>query len=133
MGGLWYWPVLYDVAFPLKKLFVVDGSKRSSHSNVYFYGFWNNKHIALFDTLLDAKLRREVEDSLKDKKPEQLQQDDKREDENGASSEEKHDGDSEVSPSKVRRKLKKKRDLLKKKKMTIKQKRCVNFKSIMCV
>ena len=42
--------------FPLKKLFVVDGSKRSSHSNAYFYGFWNNKRIVLFDTLLDAKL-----------------------------------------------------------------------------
>lgn len=87
--------------FPLKKLFVVDGSKRSSHSNAYFYGFWNNKRIVLFDTLLDAKLRREVEDSRKDKKPEQQQQqqDDKREDENGAPSEEKHDDDSEVSPS----------------------------------
>ena len=86
--------------FPLKKLFVVDGSKRSSHSNAYFYGFWNNKRIVLFDTLLDAKLRREVEDSLKDKKPEQQQQqDDKREDENGAPSEEKQDDDSEVSPS----------------------------------
>ena len=101
MGGLWYWTFLYDVAFPLKKLFVVDRSKRSSHSNAYFYGFWNNKRIVLFDTLLDAKLRREVEDSLKDKKPEQQQQqqDDKREDENGASSEERHEGDSEVSPS----------------------------------
>ena len=87
--------------FPLKKLFVVDGSKRSSHSNAYFYGFWNNKRIVLFDTLLDAKLRREVEDSCKDKKLEQQQQqqDDKREDENGAPSEEKHDDDSEVSPS----------------------------------
>ena len=50
--------------FPLKKLFVVDGSKRSSHSNAYFYGFWNNKRIVLFDTLLDAKLRQEVEDSI---------------------------------------------------------------------
>ena len=100
MGGLWYRTVLCDVAFPLKKLFVVDGSKRSSHSNAYFYGFWNNKRIVLFDTLLDAKLRHEVEDSLKDKKPErQQQQDDKREDENGASSEEKQDDDSEVSPS----------------------------------
>ena len=88
--------------FPLKKLFVVDGSKRSSHSNAYFYGFWNNKRIVLFDTLLDDKLRQAVEDSLKDKKPEQQQQqqDDKREDENGAPSEEKQDDDhTEVSPS----------------------------------
>lgn len=41
-----------DVKFPLTKLFVVDGSKRSSHSNAYFYGFGKNKRIVLFDTLL---------------------------------------------------------------------------------
>jgi len=40
------------VNFPLKKLFVVDGSTRSNHSNAYFYGFFNNKRIVLFDTLL---------------------------------------------------------------------------------
>ena len=38
--------------FPLKKLLVVEGSKRSAHSNAYFYGFWKNKYIVLFDTLL---------------------------------------------------------------------------------
>ena len=38
--------------FPLTQLFQVDGSKRSSHSNAYFYGFWKNKRIVLFDTLL---------------------------------------------------------------------------------
>eukprot|EP00397_Hematodinium_sp_SG-2012_P035891 GEMP01038681.1.p1 GENE.GEMP01038681.1~~GEMP01038681.1.p1 ORF type:complete len:457 (+),score=72.77 GEMP01038681.1:52-1371(+) len=38
--------------FPLKKLFQVDGSKRSSHSNAYFFGFWKNKRIVLYDTLL---------------------------------------------------------------------------------
>lgn len=38
--------------FPLKKLFVVEGSKRSSHSNAYFYGLFNSKRIVLFDTLL---------------------------------------------------------------------------------
>lgn len=27
------------VDFPLTKLFVVDGSKRSAHSNAYFYGW----------------------------------------------------------------------------------------------
>ena len=94
--------------FPLKKLFVVDGSKRSSHSNAYFYGFWNNKRIVLFDTLLDAKLRQEVEDSIaaskKEKKPEQQQQDgeqqdDKGESENGVPSEEKPDKENEVPPS----------------------------------
>ena len=63
--------------FPLKKLFVVDGSKISSHSNAYFYGFWNNKRIVVFDTLLDAKLQQEIEDSIaasKKEKPEQQQQ-----------------------------------------------------------
>ncbi|KAJ3149126.1 CAAX prenyl protease 1 [Geranomyces michiganensis] len=43
------------VHFPLKKLFVIDGSKRSSHSNAYFYGFGKNKRIVLFDSLLDQK------------------------------------------------------------------------------
>ncbi|BFZ09759.1 hypothetical protein BsWGS_12798 [Bradybaena similaris] len=42
-----------SIKFPLKKLFVVEGSKRSSHSNAYFYGFFNNKRIVLFDTLLE--------------------------------------------------------------------------------
>mmetsp|Transcript_3067 Transcript_3067/g.10205 ORF Transcript_3067/g.10205 Transcript_3067/m.10205 type:complete len:455 (+) Transcript_3067:206-1570(+) len=38
--------------FPLAKLFQVDGSKRSSHSNAYFFGFWKNKRIVIYDTLL---------------------------------------------------------------------------------
>jgi STE24 endopeptidase len=28
------------VDFPLTKIFVVDGSRRSAHSNAYFYGFF---------------------------------------------------------------------------------------------
>ena len=48
---------IYELAdqlkYPLTKLFVVDGSKRSSHSNAYMYGFGNNKRIVLFDTLLE--------------------------------------------------------------------------------
>jgi len=32
----------------------VLGSKRSSHSNAYFYGFYKNKRIVLFDTLLEG-------------------------------------------------------------------------------
>jgi len=39
--------------YPLKKLYVVDGSKRSAHSNAYMYGFHKNKRIVLFDTLLE--------------------------------------------------------------------------------
>lgn len=30
-----------QVSFPLTQIFLVDGSKRSGHSNAYFYGFFN--------------------------------------------------------------------------------------------
>lgn len=40
------------VSFPLTEIYVVDGSKRSAHSNAYFYGFFKNKRIVLFDTLI---------------------------------------------------------------------------------
>ncbi|HHJ35148.1 MAG TPA: M48 family peptidase [Gammaproteobacteria bacterium] len=33
-------------------IFVIDGSKRSSHGNAYFSGFGKNKRIVFFDTLL---------------------------------------------------------------------------------
>jgi len=46
--------------FPLKKVFKIDGSKRSSHSNAYFFGFWKNKRIVLFDTLLEQMSEEEV-------------------------------------------------------------------------
>ncbi|XP_022911422.1 CAAX prenyl protease 1 homolog [Onthophagus taurus] len=41
-----------DLKFPLTQLYVVEGSKRSSHSNAYFYGLFKSKRIVLFDTLL---------------------------------------------------------------------------------
>jgi STE24 endopeptidase len=44
---------LRKVEFPVKKLEVMDGSKRSSHSNAYFSGMGKNKRIALFDTLVE--------------------------------------------------------------------------------
>ncbi|MFH4978630.1 hypothetical protein AB6A40_005339 [Gnathostoma spinigerum] len=44
------------VNFPLKKLYVVHGSKRSAHSNAYMYGFWKNKRIVLYDTLLSDEM-----------------------------------------------------------------------------
>lgn len=47
---------IYELAdklnYPLTKLFVMDGSKRSAHSNAFMFGFGNNKRIVLFDTLL---------------------------------------------------------------------------------
>jgi len=41
--------------FPLKHLYVIDGSKRSAHSNAYFFGVipGGNKHIVIFDTLIE--------------------------------------------------------------------------------
>ena len=41
-----------SVNFPVKNVFVMDGSKRSSKSNAFFTGFGRNKRIALFDTLV---------------------------------------------------------------------------------
>jgi STE24 endopeptidase len=38
--------------FTSKGLFVMDGSKRSSHGNAYFTGFGKSKRIVFFDTLL---------------------------------------------------------------------------------
>jgi STE24 endopeptidase len=40
------------VQFPLKGVFVMDGSKRSKKSNAFFTGFGKNKRIVLFDTLI---------------------------------------------------------------------------------
>jgi STE24 endopeptidase len=42
----------YSVNFPVKNIFVMDGSKRSSRSNAFFTGFGRNKRIVLFDTLI---------------------------------------------------------------------------------
>ncbi|MBF0433020.1 MAG: M48 family metallopeptidase [Fibrobacteria bacterium] len=38
--------------FPSRGIFVMDGSKRSSHSNAYFTGFGKLRRIVLFDTLI---------------------------------------------------------------------------------
>ncbi len=41
-----------NLSFPLKKVYEVDGSKRSGHSNAYFFGFGSNKRIVLDDTII---------------------------------------------------------------------------------
>ena len=41
------------IDFPVTRLFTVDGSKRSNHSNAYIMGLGRHKRIALFDTLVD--------------------------------------------------------------------------------
>jgi len=57
-----------SIEFPLYKLFVVEGSKRSSHSNAYFYGFFNFKRIVLFDTLLSDEERLKVKAAVEEDK-----------------------------------------------------------------
>jgi STE24 endopeptidase len=43
----------HSVDFPLKNVFVMDGSRRSAKANAFFTGFGKNKRIALFDTLIE--------------------------------------------------------------------------------
>ncbi len=44
--------LLERCGFNSNGIFVIDGSKRSSHGNAYFSGFGRNKRIVFFDTLL---------------------------------------------------------------------------------
>jgi STE24 endopeptidase len=44
--------LLQRCGFSSNGLFVMDGSRRSSHGNAYFTGFGSNKRIVFFDTLL---------------------------------------------------------------------------------
>jgi STE24 endopeptidase len=66
-----------SLKYPLSKLYVIDGSKRSAHSNAYMYGLpWvsialtpiyrisisvQSKHIVIFDTLIEQSKSSEVE------------------------------------------------------------------------
>ena len=45
--------LLARCGFQSKGLFVMDGSKRSSHGNAYFTGLGAAKRIVLFDTLIE--------------------------------------------------------------------------------
>lgn len=47
--------------FAVKGLFVMDGSKRSAHSNAFFTGFGATKRIVFFDTLLKQLNPHEME------------------------------------------------------------------------
>lgn len=57
-----------SIEFPLTKLYVVEGSKRSAHSNAYFYGWWKSKRIVLFDTLLLNKGKKDLSELTDDEK-----------------------------------------------------------------
>jgi len=49
-----------NVNFPLDKIFVMDGSKRSTKANAYFSGFGKKKKIVLFDTLINNHSQEEL-------------------------------------------------------------------------
>jgi STE24 endopeptidase len=53
--------LLQRCGFSSKGVFVMDGSRRSSHGNAYFTGFGRNKRIVFFDTLLEILGHDEVE------------------------------------------------------------------------
>jgi STE24 endopeptidase len=53
--------LLAKCGFRSQGLFVMDGSKRSSHGNAYFTGFGAAKRIVLFDTLISRLAPPEIE------------------------------------------------------------------------
>ncbi|CAG0917313.1 unnamed protein product [Notodromas monacha] len=86
------------VKFPLKKLYIVEGSKRSAHSNAYFYGLFSNKRIVLYDTLVaDYTPLNKADEGKEAKGPEKKLDKDK---ENSAESE--TNVDSEEAPKKTK-------------------------------
>ena len=53
--------LLERCGFKSNGVFVMDGSRRSSHGNAYFSGLGNNKRIVFFDTLLKSLTPDEIE------------------------------------------------------------------------
>jgi STE24 endopeptidase len=53
--------LLTRCGFTSSGLFVMDGSKRSSHGNAYFTGFGKTKRIVFFDTLIERLSPPEIE------------------------------------------------------------------------
>src|SRR6185437_9797339 len=53
--------LLQRCGFTSQGIFVIDGSRRSSHGNAYFTGIGRNKRIVFFDTLLERLEPPEVE------------------------------------------------------------------------
>jgi STE24 endopeptidase len=53
--------LLAKCGFQSKGLFVMDGSKRSSHGNAYFTGMGKSKRIVFFDTLMERLTPTEIE------------------------------------------------------------------------
>lgn len=48
------------VGFKLSKIFVIDGSKRSTKANAYFSGFGSEKRVTLYDTLINDLEEEEI-------------------------------------------------------------------------
>lgn len=46
--------------FTLEKIFVIDGSKRSTKANAYFSGFGKEKRVTLYDTLIEDLEEEEI-------------------------------------------------------------------------
>jgi STE24 endopeptidase len=49
-----------SIDFALDRIFVMDGSKRSSKSNAFFTGFGRHRRIVLFDTLVEKHTTEEL-------------------------------------------------------------------------
>ncbi|MGB5103361.1 MAG: M48 family metallopeptidase, partial [Steroidobacteraceae bacterium] len=56
--------LLERCGFRAKSIFVMDGSRRSSHGNAYFTGLGREKRIVFFDTLLESLTPAQVESVL---------------------------------------------------------------------
>ncbi|MGO1585472.1 M48 family metallopeptidase [Mesonia sp.] len=49
-----------NVGFQIDKIFIIDGSKRSTKANAYFSGFGKEKRITLYDTLVNDLEEEEI-------------------------------------------------------------------------
>ena len=49
-----------QVDFPLRDIYVMDGSKRSTKANAYFSGFGRTRRIVLYDTLIKELDQKEI-------------------------------------------------------------------------
>jgi STE24 endopeptidase len=49
-----------SVGFNLDKIFIIDGSKRSTKANAYFSGFGREKRVTLYDTLVNDLEEEEI-------------------------------------------------------------------------
>ena len=50
----------HQVKFPLKNIFVIDGSKRSAKGNAFFSGLGRKKKVVLYDTLIEKHTEEEL-------------------------------------------------------------------------